>query len=240
MKKNEERKCATTLVFISGLFAGDWIWDGVIDQLSDEYIIIKQKNPLSETGGKIEILRKELLELIHNLDSENVVLIGNSLGGLLAIDLATHAPKKISGIVVSGSPGMRTTNLGIGPPKRGSKIWFKTLSEKLFIDQNCITDEHVDLAASFFDDRKNFINMIRLAKQADKYDIKKALAEVKCPIKMIWGEDDFVTPANDWLEYLNEIQKEQFTLIENSGHSPMMEKPFEFYNELKNFLYANI
>ncbi|WP_163152468.1 alpha/beta fold hydrolase [Anoxybacillus sp. MB8] len=229
------------ILFISGLFAGDWIWGDVTSYFSKtQYTIIRLREPLSAYGHKISELREMLIQFLNESIKDKAIVIGNSLGGLLAMDLASSIPEKVAAIVVSGAPGMGSTNLGIGPPKMGSKEeskkWFGDLREKLFVNRQCVTDEQLDLVSEFFSDRRSFLNMIRLAKEADKYDAKSILPKIECPILLLWGDQDKVSPIEPWKSSIPLNPQIQLKVIENSGHSPMMEKPREFWESIESFI----
>ncbi|PJZ00738.1 alpha/beta hydrolase [Bacillus vallismortis] len=231
----------TPIVFVSGLFAGNWIWEDTISYISKtEYSIIQQLDPLSAYGGKISDLREKLLGFFNDSIDSKAVIVGNSLGGLLAMELASLIPEKVAAIVASGAPGMGSINLGIGPPKKGSKEeskeWFRNLSEQLFVDQNCVNDKQLELLSEFFSNRRSFINMVRLAKEADRYDAKLLLPKIECPTLMLWGDQDKVSPIEPWEKSLTLNPQIQLQVIENSGHSPMMEKPKEFWHSVDRFL----
>ncbi|MGG6431581.1 alpha/beta fold hydrolase [Anoxybacillus sp. D401a] len=229
------------ILFISGLFAGDWIWGDAASYFSKtEYNIIRLREPLSAYGHKISELREMFIKFLNEFIKYKAIVVGNSLGGLLAMDLAASIPEKVAAIVVSGAPGMGSTNLGIGPPKIGSKErlkkWFVDLKEKLFVNQQCITDEQLALVAEFFSHKRNFLNMIRLAKEADRYDAKIILPKIKCPILLLWGDQDKVSPIEPWKSSIPLNPQIQLKVIENSGHSPMMEKPKAFWESVESFI----
>ncbi|WP_461202091.1 alpha/beta fold hydrolase [Anoxybacillus sp. TBDG-1] len=229
------------ILFISGLFAGDWIWEDVISYFSKtEYNIIRLRDPLAAYGHKISHLREMVIKFLDEFIKYKAIVIGNSLGGLLAMDLAASIPEKVAAIVVSGAPGMGSANLGIGPPKIGSKErleeWFVDLKEKLFVNQQCITNDQLALVAEFFSDKRNFLNMIRLAKEADNYDAKLILPKIERPILLLWGDQDNVSPLELWEGSISLNSQIQLKVIENSGHSPMMEKPEEFWKYVESFI----
>jgi pimeloyl-ACP methyl ester carboxylesterase len=162
--------------------------------------IITQLDPLAAYGGKVSDLREQLVDFFNAEIDSKAVVVGNSLGGLLAIELATLMPEKIAAVVASGAPGMGSTDLGIGPPKKGnkeeSKAWFGDLKEQLFVDKSVVTDKQLELLSDFFSTRRSFLNMIRLAKEADRYDAKQILPKVACPALLVWGDKDNVSPLD--------------------------------------------
>lgn len=234
MKIFKKEGTGIPVVFISGLFAGDWIWEDTISYFSQsEYSIIRQLEPLAAYGSDISDLREILLDFFNDSIDSKAIIVGNSLGGLLAMDLASIIPEKVAAVVASGAPGMGSINLGIGPPKKEdkeeSKKWFRNLSDQLFVNQDCVTDKQIENLSNFFSNRRNFLNMIRLAKAADEYDARLLLPKIQCPTLLLWGDQDIVSPLEPWKDALILNSQLQIQVIENSGHSPMIEKPKDFW-----------
>lgn len=186
MLYKQHSNTGTPLIFVSGLFAGDWMWESTIAHLNKKkkYTIIQMIPPLAALGGTIEVLRERLLDIITV--NQQAVVVGNSLGGLLALDIAARWPEHVLALVVSGAPGMGSVNLGIGLPKKGDKEWFLRLASKLFVDHNRISKDDIERTAIFFSDKRNFINMVRLARNADDYNIKPLLPKIRCPVLLVW------------------------------------------------------
>ncbi|MBW8350573.1 alpha/beta hydrolase [Bacillus sp. IITD106] len=229
------------MVFISGLFAGDWIWENTISYFSKtDYTIIQQSEALAAYGGKISDLRAQLLNFFNESIDTKAIIVGNSMGGLLALELASLIPEKVKAIIASGAPGMGSMNLGIGPPKKSnkeeSKEWFRALKKQLFVDPSCVSEQRLEGLSEFFSNRRSFLNMIRLAKESDRYDATTILTKIECPVLLLWGDQDKVSPINPWKNVPQLNSKIQIQIIENSGHSPMIEKPKEFWNSIEEFL----
>lgn len=220
------------LIFISGMFAGEWIWEEVLKEVSCEKVFV-QKDPLSKISGDINEIVGGLKEKIIK-NQQACILVGNSLGGLIASLLALDNPEYVKGIVLSGSPGMGTTNLGIGLPKE--EIWFERLKEKLFVNPDLITDDQLDLVKECFKNRKTLKNIARLSRASNKTDIRELLDIIKCPVLLLWGEQDEVSPKRPWIDYAKENPRTEMFIIPKSGHSPMLEKPHEFTLYLNEFI----
>lgn len=233
----EKKGSGAEVIFISGLFAGSWIWDRVIEGLpSSGYTISRLTKPLPAIGRCIDELREHIMRFINDEVEGRAVIAGNSLGGLLALDIASHLPDKISGSIISGSPGMGSINLGIGRPRMNSKEWLERLSKKLFVNANCISDQETELTYEVFNDRKLFKNIIHLSKDSNKYDAKTTLSKIKTPVQLIWGDTDYITPLQPWKDVLRDFPQVNLQVIKNSGHSPMLEKHKEFSQVLEDFL----
>lgn len=226
----------TKVVFISGMFAGGWIWDRMLEVFpSDRYEIVLQEEPLGAIGQSVSELARQIH---HNYFADHdgkVILVGNSLGGLLALKLAVTHKEQVTGIVMSGSPGMGSTNLGIGIP-RTNKLWLQQLVKKLFVNQGAVTDEELNRIVDFFQDRANVKNVLRLTRETNHYQVTEELKQVHCPTYLLWGSDDQITPVDAWQRKLDQFDNCYLHTFQQCGHSPMVEKPEEFSLYLQNII----
>lgn len=224
------------VVLISGMFAGGWVWNRMVTDLSEEnyeFIIIDE--PLGEMGRSVNELATYIYEQYIGEKDEQVVLVGNSLGGLLSVKLALLYPENVSGVVLSGSPGMGSANLGIGLP-RNNKAWLEQLVRKIFVNEDVITDEELDLIIKFFERRENVRNVIQLTRETNHYHVFDDLRNIHCPTYLLWGEEDQITPLEPWKKAVDELGKLQLQTFERCGHSPMIEKSKEFSYHLHHFI----
>ncbi|MEI3612717.1 alpha/beta fold hydrolase [Pseudogracilibacillus sp. SO30301A] len=205
-----------------------------------DYTIIQQSEALAAYGGKISDLREQLLEFFNESIDAKAVVVGNSMGGLLALELAALIPEKVEAIVASGAPGMGSMNLDIGPPKKSnkeeSKEWFRDLKKQLFVDPSCVSEQQLESLSEFFSNRRSFLNMIPLAKESDRYDATTILPKIECPVLLLWGDQDKVSPINPWENVPELNSKIEIEMIKDSGHSPMIEKPKEYWKSIEGFL----
>src|SRR5438309_10015799 len=98
--------------------------------------------------------------------STGVILSGNSLGALVALDFASTSPRRTAAIVVSGAPGLSPdANLGTRAPRRLDQSFARLLADRLFYDPACVTDEMVSRCLADLADRKTQFNMVRALAQ---------------------------------------------------------------------------
>lgn len=226
-KENEMK-----IIFVSGMFAGGWVWEKVLPNLREKNTYL-QELPLAMIGGDIRDICKSLQQTIDESDM-GCIIIGNSLGGLISILLALDNPKKVRGIVISGAPGMGSTNLGIGLSM--SDEWFESLKEQLFVDPKIVTDQQIREVKKCFKDRTYLKSIVRLSRYSNRIDVKELLDKVECPMKMIWGKEDKVSATEPWKEYARTNSLCTMKILDNCGHSPMIEKPLKFTECINSFI----
>jgi pimeloyl-ACP methyl ester carboxylesterase len=112
-------RAARPILLVPGLFAGDWIWKPAWDCLiGDGFSVAKLTEPfaaLDTESTSIDSLRSVVTCVLDEYEIRKAVVCGNSLGGLVALDAASHYPDRIESLVISGCPGLGgVAGLGLG------------------------------------------------------------------------------------------------------------------------------
>jgi 2-hydroxy-6-oxonona-2,4-dienedioate hydrolase len=182
--------------------------------------------PILETTVKAfaEYLNDFLL--YKKLDS--VILLGNSLGGHIALFFAKIFKPKVIGLILTGSSGLYENSMGDGYPKRGNYNYIKTKTEEVFFNSKIATKELVDEVFETVNDRNKLIKTLTIAKSAIRHNMANDLPNIKNPTLIIWGKQDSVTPPSVAKEFDSLLPNSSLVWINNCGHAPMMEHPDEF------------
>jgi pimeloyl-ACP methyl ester carboxylesterase len=98
------------LVLVPGLASGAWAWQDMVREFSREHVVYVVTLPGFDgrpavAGNALDAARKSLLELIGTRRLEKPVLVGHSLGGILALAVAEEQPTLVGGVVsIDGLP----------------------------------------------------------------------------------------------------------------------------------------
>ena len=92
--------------------------------------------PLLKTN--VKNLASFLHDFIEYKNLKDVVLLGNSLGGHIALYYTKHYPKDVAALVLTGSSGLYENSMGDSYPKRGDKEFVETKHEKFFTTQQLL------------------------------------------------------------------------------------------------------
>jgi pimeloyl-ACP methyl ester carboxylesterase len=167
---------------------------------------------------------------------ENINLLGNSLGGHVALVHILKHPEKIKTLTLTGSSGLFENGMGDSYPKRGDYEYIRKKTELTFYDPAMATKELVDEVFEITNNRLKVIKIIALAKSAIRSNLGEELNQIKQPTLLIWGNNDTITPPFVGQEFNKLIPNSELHFIDKCGHAPMMEVPDEFNKILEAFL----
>jgi 2-hydroxy-6-oxonona-2,4-dienedioate hydrolase len=235
------RLSSAPVVLLPGLFAGAWMWKPTWDCLIGlGHSVLQIAEPFAALDTKatsIGALRSMLIGVLDEHDIFRVVLCGNSLGSLVALDTACHHPDRVEAMVISGCPGLgETANLGLRHSGDMSRQNADRVADQLFYDRSVISEEMIERSYAIARDRRCAINMLRYVLATRKYDVRKCLPQIQCDVLMIWGEHDRVAPVEDWEQSLSLFANASLHKLARCGHSPMIENPAEFNAILTKFM----
>ena len=167
---------------------------------------------------------------------KGVHLLGNSLGGHVALLYVLKHPERIRSLILTGSSGLFENGMGDSYPKRGDYEYIKKKTQITFYDPRTATKELVDEVYEIVNNRLKAIKIIALAKSAIRNNLGEELNQIKQPTLLIWGNNDTITPPFVAREFNKLIPNSELHFIDKCGHAPMMEVPGEFNQILHKFL----
>ena len=225
----------TPLIILHGLMGNLSNFDGVFDHFSDlGYQVIMPELPiytLPLLKTNVKNLSKFIKDFVKFKGLDNYILMGNSLGGHIALFHTKLNPKNVSGLVLTGSSGLYENSMGESYPKRGDYEYIKKKAQDVFYDPEIATKEVVDDVFETLNNRNKLIRTIAIAKSAIRHNMGKDLPKMSVPTCLIWGKNDTVTPPDVAEEFHKLLPNSELHWIDKCGHAPMMESP-EKFNEL--------
>ncbi len=228
-----------TLMLLHGLFGALSNFNALIEHFKHTHRVVVPILPLLEmdllhtsVGG----LQKYVSKFIEQRKYDNIHLMGNSLGGHVALIYVIKKPEKIKSLILTGSSGLFENGMGDSYPRRGDKEYIRTKTALTFYDPKMATDELVDEVYEMTNNRMKVIKIIYLAKSAIRNNLGEELNQIKQPTCLIWGQNDTITPPFVGEEFQKLIPNSELHFIDKCGHAPMMEVPNEFNQILSGFL----
>jgi len=227
------------LILLHGLFGALSNFGDLINYFKNHNKVVVPILPLldmdllhTSVGG----LQKFVHKFIEFHDFQNVHLLGNSLGGHVAILHVLKQPERIKSLILTGSSGLFENGMGDTYPKRGDYDYIKKKTELTFYDPKISTKELVDEVYEIVNNRLKAIKIIALAKSAIRNNLGEDINQIKQPTLLIWGNNDAITPPFVGREFQRLIPNSELHFIDKCGHAPMMEVPEEFNRILHKFL----
>jgi 2-hydroxy-6-oxonona-2,4-dienedioate hydrolase len=227
------------LVLLHGLFGALSNFRPLIEYFRQHNKVVVPMLPLLEmdilhtsVGGLAKFVHK----FLEARGLQDVNLLGNSLGGHVALLHTLKHPERIKSLILTGSSGLFENGMGDSYPKRGDYEYIKKKTELTFYDPQMATKELVDEVYSMTNNRLKAIKIIALAKSAIRNNLGEELNQIKQRTLLVWGNNDSITPPFVAREFNKLIPNSELYFIDKCGHAPMMEVPDEFNAILHKFL----
>ncbi len=227
------------LLLLHGLFGALSNFKGILDYFGDSYNVVVPILPIFEMPlRKVSVrgLVEHVARFVVHKGYEQVHVLGNSLGGHIALLYALNYPDKVKSIILTGSSGLFESAMGSTFPKRGDYEFIKRKTEATFYDPSVATKELVDEVFDIVNDRNKGIRIIATAKSAVRHNLGDKLHEIKAPVLLVWGKQDNVTPPFVAEKFHELLPNARLVFIDKCGHAPMMEHPEAFNRHLERFL----
>ncbi len=228
-----------TLLLLHGLFGAMSNFEPLVNHFSKKFKVVVPILPLfdldifhTSVGG----LEKYVQKFIEARGYNDIHLLGNSLGGHVALVHILKHPTLIKTLILTGSSGLFENGMGDSYPKRGDYEYIKKKTQLTFYDPAMATKELVDEVFEITVSRVKVIKIIALAKSAIRNNLGEELNQIKQPTLLVWGENDIITPPFVGKEFNKLIPNSELHFIDKCGHAPMMEVPEEFNQILDGFL----
>ncbi len=231
-----------TIVVLHGLFGALSNFSDLINEFSGKYRIIVPMMPLYsmsllETG--VKSLSKYIDRFMEFKDLKEVTLLGNSLGGHVAMVYYLHKSTRVHSLVLTGSSGLYENAFGGSFPRREDKNYLRDKIAVTFYDPAMVTEELLDEVYEIVRDRNKLIRVLAIAKSAIRHNLAEEVGKIAVPTCLIWGRNDNITPPEVAEDFNRLIPHSELFWIDKCGHAPMMERPTEFNALLTEWLRKN-
>lgn len=230
-----------SLVFVHGLGGAQSTWAAVLGNFAENSRVVAldlpghgaSSKPSPGDGGDYSVpaLAAAVGEVIEKLDLAPAVVVGHSLGGATALDLALTRPKLVRGLVLIDSAGLGAEVSGDlldrieAEPTRDEA---RKLLDLFFADKRFVLDRGVDemYASRTAPGADAAVKAAATAAfnregQIVRYD--ERLGELTQPILIVWGEQDAVLPAAHGVAAAKAVPRAWFELLDGVGHVPQIE-----------------
>jgi pimeloyl-ACP methyl ester carboxylesterase len=248
------------VVFIHGFASSMYTWKDVLPKVLPGHEVVAVDLPGfggSEAPGDLSFGEYVplVVSLLDQLGVERATLVGNSMGGGVAILVAAENPARVSGLVLvdaavyrMGDPGKRPWPIRMaGSPAAGAlldrlplrRLLVREGLRQVFHDDSLVTAERVEEYAQPVL-REGVPAAIRslLSSRSLTPDLVEAqLGKVSAPSLVIWGREDAWLPAADADKLAGDLRARK-VVIDGCGHMPQEERPEEVGRLIREFVDA--
>jgi pimeloyl-ACP methyl ester carboxylesterase len=235
------RAGAPPLVFLHGA-GGHTGWMKFLDELAEDFAVFAPEHPgfgrsddppwLDDIGD----LAYFYLDLIETLGLDRVHLMGTSLGGWIAAELAVRNQTRLASLTLVGAVGITANGKPIDdifrmPVDENLRRFYadparaaRRLGDMANVDMNLVA--------------KNRTIVMRLAYRPRFHnpDLAKWLHRITVPTLLVWGDKDGLVPVEFGKAYQALIRGSRLVVLENAGHAPFDEQKDGFLATFRGFL----
>jgi pimeloyl-ACP methyl ester carboxylesterase len=254
---------AQPIVFVHGL-SGSWPnWLEQLPVFAAEHRVVTLDlpgfghSPMPAQTLSISGYASTLERLLDELGIDAAAVVGNSMGGFIAAELAIAFPQRVERLVLVSAAGLSTYNhrgsLAALPAMRrlerilmATGAWAATKSDSV-VSRARLRDaalgvvvrhpERLDAALAAEQVRgagkPGFIQGLEAVLD---YDIRDRLREIACPTLIVWGERDRLISVRDADVFAELIPNSRKVVFGDTGHVAMLERPDSFNALLEEFL----
>ncbi len=251
------------LVFVHGL-SGCWAnWLEQLPMLARRHRVLTLDlpgfgySPMPAEQISISGYARLLDRLLGELEIDAATLVGNSMGGFVAAELAIAFPQRVERLVLISAAGISTTahpgTVRAVPTLRrlerilaASGAWVASKSDAVAnrarlreATLNVVVRHPRRLPAALAAEqlrgagKPGFMQALQAVLD---YDIRDRLPEVACPTLIVWGDGDRLIDVRDADVFAELIPNSRKVIFEDTGHMAMLERPAAFNALLEDFL----
>lgn len=248
------------VLFLPGFTTPGSVWDETVQNL-----VAPHESHLVTYAGFGELapidtpwyepIRQQLIEYVEENNLTNLTLIGHSMGGNLAVDLAAALPDRVSSLILVESipcmremmmPGVPASSLQYDSPYNQQML---NMPDDAFQKMAGNMAQNMTTNAAYMDTIANW------TMQADretyvygytdllKLDLRDKLSEIDAPTLILGAGAAYPDKAMIQTNYENQyanLRSKEIVMADESKHFIMFDQPEWFYQQVNNFLQANV
>jgi pimeloyl-ACP methyl ester carboxylesterase len=227
------------LLLLHGLFGALSNWEGVVNRFSRNFRVVIPMLPIYEMPIKeagLDGLRKFVEDFVAFKHLENLIIMGNSLGGHIGLLYTLKNAGKVKKLILTGSSGLFEDSMGGSYPKRGNYDYIRERVAYTFYDPNVATKDLVDEVFETTKSIPKCMRIVAIAKSAQRHNMAEEIPNISAPTLLVWGLNDTITPPIVAHEFNRLIPNSKLKFIDKCCHAPMMEHPEKFNELVEDFL----
>lgn len=240
------------LVLLHGVSASHHVWQRTMGAFANRWRVVAPDLPGHGLSGKPDapytpdFYAGVMRSLGHELGIDEAVVVGNSLGGQVAIELALAYPRWTRALVLAAPPvGYGALMRGVGRTigsVAGARVMRAALPWALdlcFWDPfaaACDASQRALAERLEADDFPDFARAVARSVAGTMVSGVPSLAPLAQPTLLVWGRQDRLVSLAESRRLLRDVEHARLVVLDRCGHLPMLERPGEFNHRLADFL----
>ncbi|HUL54676.1 MAG TPA: alpha/beta fold hydrolase [Opitutaceae bacterium] len=233
---------APVLLLLHGMFGRSGDWGTCAARLAAHWRVLAPDLPVLDLPRERTGVHSLVDHVESFMDREQVdraVIAGNSLGGHVALGLALRNPRRVAALILAGSSGLFRRGFENAVPRRPSREWVDQKIREVFFEDRHVTRQLVDEVYETVNNAQLIMKAIRMARSAKHENLGGNLHHVCCPVLLVWGSEDRITPPATAREFKEHIPQAELHFIPRCGHAPNIERPDALSQIVERFLQHN-
>lgn len=252
------------LLFIHGLGASLETWEWNLDALAQEHRAValdvvwfgKSDKPSRQVTR--DYFGDFIAGFMDAIGVSSAVLVGNSMGGMIAVMTAMQHPDRVAGLVLVSSAGFGSdlawwlrlrSALPVGKFFRPSIGMYRYAVRQLVYDPAVVTDDLVQIFVDMANEPGALDASRRVLRSGVDWrglrpivltEVREAARAIRVPTLIVWGKQDRVVPVAQAEIAARHIPDARLHIFERCGHAPMIEKADEFNELVARFVAADV
>lgn len=195
----------------------------------------------------VEMYRKFMKDFIPDVVGDTMYVMGNSMGGWMAWEIAADMPDKVKGLVLLCAAGydMEQVVKTVVPFLKLKPVHFflrrgmplavsKNKIKYLYADPSKVQPQSVIAANDLSNKEGNLPWMLKMAASGQVPDTTK-ISTIQVPTLIIWGVKDNLIPYDHATRFERDIKGSQKVIYPDAGHLPMVEQPEKVYADFRRY-----
>lgn len=247
------------LLMLHGVPATSYLWRDVARDLERDRMCVmpdlvgsgRSERPAERSAYRLDEQAATLLRLLDAMELDRVAVIGNDVGGAVAVHLAAQAGSRVAALVLSGAPvhdllwptppvvpllprGSGEALLGL--LRRRPGVGRRVVARALGAD---LSDREADEYLRALHDRDDAAALLRLVRAVDLQPVERSwelLRAAPVPTLVLWGEQDRLRSPAYGRRLVAEMPGAIWAPVAGAGHLLPAERPERVAEEVAGFL----
>lgn len=233
----------SNLILLHGLNLSANAWKEVFEPLTRTHTVyaldmLGHGDSTKPSGNfRIEDYAQSVIAFMDKLSLGQAAICGNSVGGLIAAEMAASFPRRVQKLILVGCPARdswermeRLALSALGFDAQGNPLPISIADLGM-----TLANPTPELLTWFNQERaKAGIGVKKTLLALSLYDVFPKLPMIKCPTLVLFGEKDILIEKEETL--LENIKGARRSVIKRAGHVPQIDQPQAFLEEVNRFL----